>query len=294
MALLNTFLFIVRHPLNRGRRLRSLGDFVAWQVGSRLVSAPVAVSFVEDTRLLLARGQAGATGNIYTGLHDIAEMAFLLHVIREHDLFVDVGANVGSYTVLAAGVAGAQCISFEPGPLAFDTLTANIALNRIESRVTAHRSAVGDSIGVARFTTGLDAMNHVESFGDDQSLESVPLTTLDSALEGITAYCIKIDVEGFESKVIDGAEETLRNRGLKILILETGAGDRYARSDRELHERIVNLGFEPFAYEPFNRILRKLDERNVYGNTIYIRDAESVAQRISTARRFAIAGGRAI
>jgi len=40
-------------------------------------------------------GETGVTGNIYTGLHEFSSMGYLLHVLREGDLFVDVGANVG-------------------------------------------------------------------------------------------------------------------------------------------------------------------------------------------------------
>ena len=80
----------------------------------------------------------GATGNIYTGLHEFQEMSFLLHMLRHDDLFVDVGANIGSYTVLASAVIGAKSISIEPIPNAFRNLMQNIILNDIKVRVTAH------------------------------------------------------------------------------------------------------------------------------------------------------------
>ena len=55
----------------------------------------------------------GATGNIYAGLHEFVDMAFCLHLLRSGDLFVDVGANIGSYTVLASKVAGANSVTLE-------------------------------------------------------------------------------------------------------------------------------------------------------------------------------------
>jgi hypothetical protein len=100
MGLLNTLRFIVEHPLNSGKRLASLRRFAAWQIGSRLVPGPVVVEFVGGTRLLVAPGQTGATGNLYAGLHELPEMAFVLHLLRPGDLFVDIGANIGSYTPL--------------------------------------------------------------------------------------------------------------------------------------------------------------------------------------------------
>jgi hypothetical protein len=56
------------------------------------------------------------TGNLYAGLHEFSEMGFLLHLLRQNDLFVDVGANLGSYTVLASAVCQARNIAFEPVP----------------------------------------------------------------------------------------------------------------------------------------------------------------------------------
>jgi thymidylate synthase len=58
----------------------------------------------------------GATGNIYAGLHEFEDMAFLLHLLRSEDMFADVGSNIGSYTILASGVVGAKSVAFEPVP----------------------------------------------------------------------------------------------------------------------------------------------------------------------------------
>jgi hypothetical protein len=97
MSLAHTLRFIASHPLNRGRRLQSLIRFAKWQLGSRLVPGTVAYEWIHGARFSVKRGKAGLTGNIYTDLHEFPDMAFLLHVLRADDLFVDVGANVGSY-----------------------------------------------------------------------------------------------------------------------------------------------------------------------------------------------------
>ena len=59
-------------------------------------------------------------------------MGFLLHVLRSEDLFVDVGANVGSYTILACSVVGARGISFEPVPSTYKRLVENMRLNHLD------------------------------------------------------------------------------------------------------------------------------------------------------------------
>src|SRR5438552_2237409 len=102
--------FITSHPLNRTRRIVAVGQFVRWQIMSRL-RLETEFLWVEGAKLLVKRGMTGATGNIYCGLHEFVEMAFCLHLLRRDDLFLDIGANVGSYTVLASKVCGARSIA---------------------------------------------------------------------------------------------------------------------------------------------------------------------------------------
>ena len=72
--------------------------------------------WIGGQRLSIRRGMRGATGNIYVGLHEFADMMLTLNFLREGDLFLDIGANVGSYTVLASGICRAVTWAFEPDP----------------------------------------------------------------------------------------------------------------------------------------------------------------------------------
>ena len=146
MGLLNTFRFIAQHPVTRDHKFSAYGRWLRWQVGSRILGWPVAVPFVNDTRLLVRPGLTGATGNVYCGLHEYEDMAFVLHLLRPGDLFVDIGANIGSYTLLASA-AGANILCFEPVRSTFESLLDNIHLNRLETRVEARNQAVGRAGG---------------------------------------------------------------------------------------------------------------------------------------------------
>ena len=168
------------------------------------------VPFVDDTVLVVERGMTGATGNIYCGLHEYEEMGLVLHVLRRGDVFVDVGANAGSYSVLAAGACGAHVVAFEPIGRAYAALCRNIARNGVGERVEARQEGVGSASGPLLFTTDLDTCNHVvrAPLADGGTI-SVGCTTLDAALAGRGPRLIKIDVEGFEIEVLEGAHTTL-------------------------------------------------------------------------------------
>jgi FkbM family methyltransferase len=282
---LDTARFVLRHPLNRNRRLAALGRWVRWQVASRLLQAPVAIPFVDSTRLLVSRGMTGATGNIYCGLHEFEDMAFVLHALRPGDLFIDVGANVGSYTLLAAGGAGADCLSFEPHPGTFAHLLDNVRLNDLQSRVDARNVALGARHSSARLTADQDTTNHIltDSPAEKSSIE-IRVEPLD-AFASRTPEVIKIDVEGFETEVLAGGERVLRSPGLTAVIMElNGAGNRYGYDETLLRTRMGNWGFAEARYDPFTRsLVAPAGAGPKSGNTLFVRNPQRLRDRLAVA-----------
>jgi predicted RNA methylase len=78
----------------------------------------------------------GATGNIYVGLMEYEDMSFLLHYLQKDDLFYDIGANVGVYTVLTSQVKEVKTVSIEPLPLTYEKLLDNININRLTNVIS--------------------------------------------------------------------------------------------------------------------------------------------------------------
>lgn len=292
MGLLNTLSFLLNHPLSQGRKLRTLARFLCWQLGSRLLPGEVVWPFVNDACLVVRPGMTGATGNIYVGLHEFEDMAFLLHYLRPEDLFVDVGANVGSYTVLAGGGIGAACLSVEPLPQAFAALRRNIALNDMGGRVQALNLGLASQPGVLRFTSQLDTVNHVLSQEEDQAdAIEVPVRTLDEIVGDAAPALLKMDVEGYETEVLAGAQRVLANPALRALILElNGSGHRYGFDEDAIRRQLRDLGFAACAYRPFERTLMPVSGTTGVGNTLFVRDLEYVETRLRTAPAFRVSG----
>ena len=99
-------------------------------------------------------------------------MGFTLHFLRPNDLFFDIGANIGSYTVLASGVIDSFSLTFEPVPKTFTHLKDNININHIEHKVKLFNIALGDLSGKLKFTSELDTVNHVLS-NNEQNIINV-------------------------------------------------------------------------------------------------------------------------
>lgn len=295
-ALKRTINFIVNHPLNANRKASALLRLAAWQMGSRIVPGPVVIDFVNNSRLLVCRGGSSAIGNFYVGLHEFEDMAFVLHLLRQDDLFVDIGANVGVYTVLAGAVVGANCISAEPVPETFQAFLDNVNLNHIYSKVKAHNIGLGEDTGTCQFTAKLGVANHVITNGHHTgNTIDVPVKKLDDLLEGLTPSLIKIDVEGFETQVITGANRILSQTSPLVVIMEYGLGNRYGFDEIALHQTMLQFGFEPFAYEPFARQLTSLKtETERLHNVLYVKDAAQVTERVKTAPQFTLGNGQKI
>jgi FkbM family methyltransferase len=284
---------ILSRPLNRGDRVKALSRFVAWQVGSRIVAGPVILPFVGDSVLAVSSGMTGATFNIYAGLQDFEDMAFLLHLLRKEQLFIDVGANVGVYTVLAAAVSGARCITFEPVPATFEKLHRNVRLNDVAALCELHNAGLASQEGSLLFTSNRDTTNRVVQSCvvlSDNPIR-VPVTTLNSVVGKRQPALIKVDVEGFETEVLRGGNEVLKAESLLAAIIEiNGSGSVYGFDDHSLFTRMLDVGFSAYRYDPFSRALTYRREPARTGNTLFIRDISKVKELVLAAPKISVLG----
>ena len=273
------------HPLAKKHKLKAYFKFVKWQIAQALKPGVREISFLGNTSLLVKKGMTGATGNIYFGLHEFEEMSFLLHFLNKADTFYDVGANIGSYTILGAGVCGAKVCSFEPVPNTFHFLKENVNVNKLNEFVTPYMVAVGAAKGHIKITESFDTVNHVmeDKEGNQNTGIVVPVVSLDDVTTDDYPALIKIDVEGYETEVLNGMNALLKEPTLKAIIIElNGSGNRYGYNENLIHEKLLQHAFLPYTYDSFNRKLILLDQyRN--SNTIYIRDIEIVQRRLKNA-----------
>jgi FkbM family methyltransferase len=188
---------------------------------------------------------------VYANPPDAAEFAVWRAWLRPGDLFLDAGANVGLYSLLASEM-GAQVVAIEPDAAALERLRANVHLNQYEVEVVP--SAVGATTGKIRFSQGEDVYGHVLDAGGVE----VTITTLDSLLGDRYAAGVKIDVEGFERPVVEGLENALRESRVGLLQLEWNAASerRHGEGRGQLLELLADHGYELFVPTPEGRLTR--------------------------------------
>jgi FkbM family methyltransferase len=236
--------FVWQHPANRKQRLRQIGRAARFQLRGRLLGRRTLTPIGDHSRMWAELHYTASSSVLYANPPDWAEMQFWRRHLGQGDLFVDVGANVGSYALWALDL-GALVIAVEPDEDARTRLEENIALNGYGAEVRP--VALGSAPGLLRFTSGRGTTNQLVAFEDQvEGSVEVEVSTLDDLLGDRVAAGVKIDVEGAEQLVLKGASRALQDRRVSLFQLEWNArSEQLLGTDRRpVAELLEGAGYE--------------------------------------------------
>jgi FkbM family methyltransferase len=234
--------FIWTHPSNRGQRARKLAQALVFQVRGRVFGRPTVARVGERSRVLIHPGR-GQAGLLYANPPELPEInVWRRHLRRSPGLFLDIGANVGAYTLWAIE-AGCEVIAVEPDGWAAEQLLANLALNGYQATVIS--AAIADKPGSVRMTTDRGVTNRIVEEGYAGATEVVRAMTIDEILGGRTAVGAKVDVEGAEMSVVLGAARALAEKRIHLMQLEwTSASDTFGIRREDIAAALDVHGYE--------------------------------------------------
>ena len=229
---------IARHPANRGGRLAAERRAIEWhwrtRGGRRRVEAVVTVD--GRTRIMARPQQFSAVWTIYDGVHEWEELQFCLRYLRPGDHFVDVGANVGVFsTLVGTRIPGVRITAMEPFPPVREDLEANLALNDLEGqgrRLRRERQGRRGDLRGARPRRAQPPGSRGAAVG--RRGISVPVTTLDELVGDDPPALIKIDVEGSELLVMQGARRLLSAAAPVLLFEHAGHAQHFGITPAEV------------------------------------------------------------
>ncbi len=188
------------------------------------------------------------------------EIKFVRNLIQTGDVIVDVGANYGVYTLVAAQHAGpdGKVIAFEPSAATAGWLRESIATNRF-SHITLIEKAVSNQPGTGRLSAEANSeLNRLETPSAPTGGESVALTTLDATRRDLALTqvdFVKIDAEGHEVKVIEGGQDFFSALS-PLVMIEIKAGTQV---DMAPVGRLENFGYAPYRLTPGLNALAPFD-----------------------------------
>ncbi|AIA31694.1 FkbM family methyltransferase [Leptospirillum ferriphilum] len=190
----------------------------------------------------------GVSRNILFGVHEKTETELIRSHLSEGSVFIDIGANIGWFTIQAARWVGktGNVFSFEPRPSTFVHLTKSIEINGL-GNVTAFNMALSDEKGTAKLISPEGHKSPGSSYLGSGDGIPVSLVKLDDIIPPLKRLdLIKMDVEGWEPNVIKGATQTIRK--LKPIILSEISPwmlrERSGISDYEYISLIKSLGYD--------------------------------------------------
>ncbi|WP_189994850.1 FkbM family methyltransferase [Thalassobaculum fulvum] len=236
-----------------------IGHAAGLQALAERVGRPVELRMAGERRLVTLGDRRIAYHAPSDGVAGFASVLFLFEPglwrwmagFRPDDVLLDIGANVGIYTIAAAGLFGVRVAALEPYGPNLAVLRRNVAINRLADRVTVLPVAAtdvertgrlyheGGEAGAAsqHFETAVDGADESEPF---DRVEGVPVDVLVERGTIPFPTRIKIDVDGNERAVIEGMTRTLADPRLHSVRLEV----RWKRPEgRAVVERVESFGF---------------------------------------------------
>ncbi len=270
-----TFLLRLFSRLSARPRLR---PYPGWQLGSRgkgatrwlyplrkelwrRMPAPVLISWLDGLRVYAYPGDEACRSLFVTGYYEPNEFCVLDKILRPGMTFVDVGANMGLYTLFPAGRVGPQgtVLAIEPSRREFERLQRNVEANAL-ANVRLVQTAASDRRGEADLLIaggGRSGHNTLGGFGYEtplQGKERVQLQPLDEIVEreGLGRLDIlKMDIEGAEHAALRGATETLRRfRPMILMELSDRSLQQQGSSGAEVWEFLSHSGYAMYAFDP--------------------------------------------
>ena len=263
---------VKRLPAGRYRLMNALPR-PAESFLARLPEASGGYVFACDLRDTIAREAC------FTGQYEPQETLLLHSLLRPGHCFVDVGANWGYHTLLAAHLVGksGRVISFEPDPRLFPILQRNIEQNNL-TQVTALQVAAADAAGelpMAGFALGDGnfGLSRLVVNGDAAGVFNVATERLDDALVklGVDAIdLLKMDIEGAEGLALSGLAEYLQAGRVQRLLLELHPAQLAERGAKaaDIIKQLQNYGYRGW------KIAHSLTDyrRTAYSNTAAVQD----------------------
>ena len=217
----------------------------------------------DQIKWIVSRDFQSTKNPYYYGISDKEEFQLIDLVCKPGDVFFDIGANIGLYSIYFSKIKKLQCYQFEPNESARAINLKIQVLNAITHLNTLLPYALSNKNGQSYFTNNQDINNHLS---DQVTGLKVDVKRLDDLNELPQAHIIKIDTELEDYKVLLGAQRFLQSQCLKAIILE------YNKSElQKVINLLSNYSFECIRMNKYNIIPNEDFQPSIAGNLLFIK-----------------------
>lgn len=233
MSYIRSLIEILNHPCNKGSKLTAFARIIWWKLNQLLFHMPAVVQMTHEAKCLCYPESSYGGMVVYTRFPEYHDMNFIYKMVRPGDIFFDIGASIGTYSLIAASkISSGKVYAFEPTASSLNILNQNILLNNFEAKIEVVAKVASDIDGYEFFALCKDSEeNHIcysagKREGGELEIASVRLDTFVSECRLSYVDIVKIDVEGAEYKVLQGLEAYLTCGKVGTLLIELNPNSR--------------------------------------------------------------------
>lgn len=250
--------YILASPLNKDNSLKVIFRIFWWRINQIFFKFPCIVELVPGTKCICyPSGSLYSTLVMYLKFPEYGEMQLLLSILNDKDIFIDVGANIGVYSLLASSkINKGKIFAFEPSPKILPQLEENISLNNKDDRIVVIKKAVSQKNGFINFDINSSPdYNHISYSSNKTEVLRVQSITLDKFISKNNlkrVKLIKIDVEGAELLVLKGLQKSLKAKLVDVLIVEVNQDEeakKFGFSIEQLFQYLIENGFSLYYFD---------------------------------------------
>lgn len=233
---------------------------------------------------------------IYDDVFECEEVKFIKSLLKKGDTFIDVGANIGFFTLIASLIVESEgkIYSFEPTPETYRRLVENIEINSFKN-IYPQQLALSNGVEKLSFhvsENGYDAWNSFVMLDRHENAKVIEVDTLlldtflsEKKIQPESIKLIKIDVEGWEFNVFRGASNLLQDPNAPVLMVEFTDVNAFAAGYYcgELYDYIEQFGYKWYKYDALNNQLIP-DKKRLhypYENLFAVKNIEKTNKELS-------------
>lgn len=247
MNLVTSLYNLLQHPENHLQKFQTVVRIIWWKVNALFFHFPLYYPLTSSLVCICRPESSYASLVVYCHRPEPEVSALIEHFVTSGDVVIDVGANIGAISLLAASKRPKQVFAFEPDSRVYPYLVENIHINKLENVIRTYPIALSNKNGRVTFThsgtTETSHITHSSEAGKSVKTQTLDTFFIEQKLKRV--QLAKIDVEGAEMMVLQGAKKVLREQRIECLSLELNAGNyQYETSHKEIIDFLQSSGYK--------------------------------------------------